>query len=113
MTKNRAISIKILLILLFTLASGVVVAQTHFYKGNSSYSSDILYTWDGKSLYRGNSTYSSDILYTFDGKHVYRGRSSYFFWPPRKTFVFLHHETGGGRVLRGWRHPSDSGISPT
>ncbi len=44
MTKNRAISIKKLLILLFTLASGVVVAQTHFYKGNSSYSSDILYT---------------------------------------------------------------------
>ena len=50
------------------------MAQTRFYKGNSSYSSDILYTWDGKSLYKGNSSYSSDILYTFDGKYVYRGR---------------------------------------
>ena len=53
------------------------MAQTRFYKGNSSYNSDILYTWDGKSLYKGNSSYNSDILYTFDGKHVYRGRSSY------------------------------------
>ncbi len=65
------------LIILFTLISTMLMAQTHLYRGNSSYSSDILYTWDGKSLYRGNSSYSSDILYTFDGKHVYRGRSSY------------------------------------
>ena len=66
-----------ILILLFSFVSTLIMAQTHFYKGNSSYSSDILYTWDGKYIYRGKSTYSSDILYTYDGKHVYRGRSSY------------------------------------
>ena len=53
------------------------MAQTRFYKGNSSYSSDILYTWDGKSLYKGNSLYSSDIILNISGNRVYRGRSSY------------------------------------
>ena len=45
----------------------MLMAQTHLFKGNSSYSSDILYTFDGKHVYRGRSSYSSDILYTFDG----------------------------------------------
>ena len=43
------------------------MAQTRCYSGNSSYSSDIRYSWDGKYLYRGNSSYTSDILMTFDG----------------------------------------------
>ena len=43
------------------------MAQTYFYKGNSTYSGNILYTWDGKHLYKGNSTYSGNILSTMDG----------------------------------------------
>ena len=54
-------------IILFAIICSAVMAQTRFYKGNSSYNSDILYTWDGKSLYKGNSSYSSDILYNMDG----------------------------------------------
>ena len=34
-------------IILFAIICSAVMAQTRFYKGNSSYSSDILYTWDG------------------------------------------------------------------
>ena len=41
---------KIVFILLLTITGGVAMAQTHFYKGNSSYSSDILYTWDGRAI---------------------------------------------------------------
>ena len=37
------------------------MAQSRFYKGNSTYSSDILYSFDGKYIYNGRSTYSSDI----------------------------------------------------
>lgn len=57
------------LLSLFIIAFfSTIMAQgsTHLYRGRSSYSSDILYTWDGRYLYRGNSTYSSDILYTTD-----------------------------------------------
>ena len=43
------------------------MAQVQFYKGNSSYSSDILFTVSKGHIYRGKSTYSSDILYSFDG----------------------------------------------
>ena len=55
----------------------LAVAQSRIYKGCSTYSSDILYTYDGKYLYCGNCTYGSDALYTFDGKHIYRGNSTY------------------------------------
>ena len=41
--------------------------STHIYKGRNTYSSDILYTWDGKHLYQGRNTYSSDIVLTVDG----------------------------------------------
>ena len=34
-------------------------------------------SWDGKSLYKGNSSYSSDIILNISGNRVYRGRSSY------------------------------------
>ncbi len=36
-------------------------------QGNSTYSSDILFTVQGGHIYRGRSTYTSDILYTFTG----------------------------------------------
>lgn len=52
-------------------------AQCYIYTGNSTYSSDIAYTYDGEYLYEGRSTYSSDIIYTFDGKCLYRGKSNY------------------------------------
>ena len=38
---------KKLFIILFTVISSVVMAQTRFYQGNSTYSSDILYNMDG------------------------------------------------------------------
>ena len=50
---------------------------SHLYRGNSTYTSYIIATWDGRYLYRGNSTYNSDILYTWDGQYLYRGRSTY------------------------------------
>lgn len=68
---------KKLLSLLLLMISVTVMAQSRLHKGNSTYTSDILYTWDGKYLYKGNSTYASDILYTWDGKCLYKGRSTY------------------------------------
>ena len=58
---------KIFPTLLLLLFSTLAMAQTYFYKGNSTYSGNILYTWDGKHLYKGNSTYSGNILSTMDG----------------------------------------------
>ena len=43
------------------------MAQTRFYKGNSSYSSDIILNISGNRVYRGRSSYNSDILYNMDG----------------------------------------------
>lgn len=58
---------KLLTVILLTLTT-FAMGQAKYFKGNSTYTSDILYTWDGKYLYKGNSTYSSDILLTWDGK---------------------------------------------
>ena len=65
------------LLFLFLLVSSMAHAVTYVYKGRSTYSSDILFTWDGKYLYAGRSTYSSDVILTFDGKYIYAGRSTY------------------------------------
>jgi len=54
-------------ILLFTIVNSVVMAQTRFYQGNSTYSSDIILNVSGNRVYRGRLSYSSDILYTMDG----------------------------------------------
>ena len=62
-------------VLLLTTCS--LAQAAYIYRGNSTYSSDILYTYDGRYLYRGRSTYSSDILYTYYRGHVYHGRSTY------------------------------------
>lgn len=51
--------------------------SSHFYSGSNTYSSNTLYTWDGKYLYTGRNTYSSNTLITYDGKHIYRGRCTY------------------------------------
>lgn len=68
----------VLILLIVALAPMCCMAAAmHIYRGNSTYTSDILYTWDGRYLYRGNSTYSSDILCTYDGRYVYEGRSTY------------------------------------
>ena len=37
------------------------------YKGNSSYSGDIILNKRDNKVYQGNSSYSGDILYRFDG----------------------------------------------
>ena len=74
MTLNRLNTL--LLALLCSLVS-FAEAQTYLYRGRSSYSGDILYSWDGRYMYQGRSSYSGDILYTFDGRYVYQGRSTY------------------------------------
>ena len=68
---------KRLLFILFALLPMLAAAQSKMYRGNSTYSGNILYTFDGKHLYKGNSTYSGNIIYTFDGKHLYKGNSTY------------------------------------
>lgn len=60
-------AIKLTLIIIFMAFSLFGSAQTRLYRGNSTYSSNILYTFKGKHLYQGDSTYSSNILYTYDG----------------------------------------------
>ncbi len=68
----------VLILLIAALAPMCCMAAAmHIYRGNSTYTSDILYTWDGRYLYRGNSTYTSDILCTITNGHLYRGRSTY------------------------------------
>ena len=61
-----AIFMRRLIFILLALLPLCVFAQSKIYRGNSTYSSNVLYTWDGEHLYRGNSTYSSNILYTWD-----------------------------------------------
>jgi hypothetical protein len=58
------------------LKKNIFIMATKIYQGNSTLSSKILYTWDGKYLYQGDSTLSSKILYTCDGKHLYQGNST-------------------------------------
>ena len=67
------------LILLVAMIAMAMQAQaaSHIYRGNSTYTSNIIATWDGKYIYEGRSTYISDIMNTVTGKHVYRGRSTY------------------------------------
>ncbi len=48
------------------------MAQTQLYRGKSSYSGDIIYSFDGKAVYKGRSSYSGDILYSWDGKYIYK-----------------------------------------
>ena len=80
-TLHKSISITMKRITLYIafiiIASMSMLAQTKIYRGNSTYSSDILYSWDGRYLYRGNSSYTSDIIATWDGRFLYRGRSNY------------------------------------
>ena len=65
------------LLFLLLFCSSFASAVTYIYKGKSTYSSDILFTWDGKYLYNGKSTYSSDVILTFDGSYIYNGKSTY------------------------------------
>ena len=60
-------------IFLFLLAIGSgalwAAAQSgdvHIYKGRSTYSGNVLYTFDGRYVYKGRGTYSGNILYTTD-----------------------------------------------
>lgn len=57
---------RILLLLVLLLPLGLL-AQSRLYRGNSTYSGNIIFTFDGRHIYRGNSTYSGNILYTLDG----------------------------------------------
>ena len=59
------------------VCTSIASAATYIYGGRSTYSSDILCTWDGSYIYSGKSTYSSDIMYTYDRQYLYQGRSTY------------------------------------
>lgn len=59
------------------LTAVTAIARTHLYRGNSTYTSDILYTWDGRRLYHGNSTYTSNVLLTIAQENLYSGNSTY------------------------------------
>ena len=63
----RQTLIRRLLATLFILTSLTAMSQVHVYQGAYAYSTEILYTWDGKHLYRGAYAYSTEILYTMDG----------------------------------------------
>jgi len=67
----------VITLMLLSALLPVSAQKIHLYQGNSTYTSDILYTYDGRHLYQGNSTYTSDILLTYDGRHLYRGNSTY------------------------------------
>ena len=66
----------VIIFLLYIMSISNIYAQK-IYRGNSSYSSDIVCTHDQGKVYRGNSTYSSDVIARFDGTNLYRGNSSY------------------------------------
>jgi hypothetical protein len=104
---------KILTLFLALSAFGIAHAVTYVYNGRSTYSSDILFTWDGKHLYQGRSTYSSDIILTFDGRNIYAGNSTYssdilanfdgeYFFEERSTYssdILAHWD--GLRIYKG------------
>lgn len=75
-TKNTDYMKRLFFLLAITLPL-LATAQSRIYKGNSTYSSDVILTFDGKYIYNGKSTYSSDAIATFDGKYIYKGRSTY------------------------------------
>ena len=68
---------KVLIAMLFCFAFISVSAQVKVYKGNSSYSSDILYTVRKGKVYKGSSSYSSDVLFNIKDGKLYDGNSSY------------------------------------
>ena len=71
---------KIVILLVCLFSSGMLSAQNgviRIYKGNSTYSGNTIYTFDGRYVYKGRSTYSGNVLYTYDGRHVFKGRSTY------------------------------------
>ena len=86
---KRSLLFSVMLIMCLLTAA----ANMHFYRGNSHYSSDILYAWDGRYLYRGRSSYSSDIIYSWDGKCLYQGRSNY------SSDIII--SIAGGHIYRG------------
>ena len=65
------------LLILLSIFSVNLMANTYIYKGTSSYRSDIRFTWDGKHLYTGTSQYRSDIICSYDGEYIYKDTSTY------------------------------------
>ena len=65
------------LLILLSIFSINLMANTYIYKGTSSYRSDIRFTWDGKYLYKGTSQYRSDVILSYDGENIYKGTSTY------------------------------------
>ena len=68
---------RILIMTFFCLAFLSGFSQVKVYKGNSSYSSDVLCTLKDNKVYKGNSSYNNDILCHIDDNKVYKGTSSY------------------------------------
>ena len=54
------------LLIVLTLITSSIIAQTNIRKGSSSYGS-VLYNYDGENIRKGSSSYGS-VLYNTDGK---------------------------------------------
>ena len=69
---------KIIITLLLLFNSISSYSQVKIYKGNSTYSSDIIFTINDSKVYKGNSNYSVDILFVLRDGRLYKGNSSYY-----------------------------------
>ena len=63
------------LLIVLTLITSSIIAQTNIRKGASSYGT-VLYNWDGENIRKGSSSYGS-VLYNYDGENIRKGSSSY------------------------------------
>ena len=59
--------------------SDIVINNGYVYRGNSTYSSNSIYYFDGTYLYKSinKSKYSSNIIGTYKNGKIYYGRSTY------------------------------------
>ncbi len=61
-----------LLATLLIIAAGDIAAQ-HICRGNSTFYSNIVYTYDDRYIYSGSQPYYSNIVYTYDDRYIYSG----------------------------------------
>jgi hypothetical protein len=47
------------------------------YRGESKFSSDLIYTIDEGKVYRGNTTFSTNCILTLDDNKIYMGDSNF------------------------------------
>lgn len=65
------------LLTIITIAISFPLSAQRVFKGNSTYTSDIICNLQDGKVYKGASRYSSDILLNIDGNRIYKGASRY------------------------------------